>query len=71
MRRRRGMRRFEGCRFPGERNPRAVLTWARVRVLRDAYARGWSITALAEQFNLKRETVRDVVRDKTWYEGDR
>lgn len=53
-------------RFYGEANPRAKLTWPLVAVLRQGYAAGHTITALAALFSMPRSTVKDVGLFNTW-----
>jgi len=57
-------------RFHGEQHPRARLSWAVVGVMRQARLDGWTVSAIARQFGVVRETVRDVVLMNTWTARD-
>lgn len=53
--------------FPGESNPRAVLTWAKVREIRALYAAGGhSQQSLAEQFGVKQVAISRIIRNVSW-----
>lgn len=45
---------------------RAKLTSAQVRLMREAHANGWSLTAIAGQFGVAVPTVHNVIHRVTW-----
>ena len=62
-----------GPRLPenrGERNPRARLTWARVREMRREHAAGQSLALLASAYGTTPQNVWYVVTGATWREGN-
>jgi hypothetical protein len=56
------------CGFPGEKNPRAKLTWELVRAIRCGKWRGDSHQAVAEKLGVAQTTISAIMRDRTWKE---
>ncbi len=55
----------------GELQSRAILKWETVRRIRAGYSGKWGeITALARQHGVKKETMRELIRGRTWKERD-
>lgn len=50
----------------GENNGRAVLTWATVRKIREAYAAGIEHKSLAEQYGVGKSQIGRVCRNEEW-----
>ena len=60
----------DGCN-EGERNPRAKMTWHKVRELRSRYASGRELlTNLAREYGIAFSTADKIVRHETWKEQD-
>jgi hypothetical protein len=69
-----------GCRFPGEHNSSAMLTWSQVAEIRRRYQgrqpagrprRGasrpaGSLEALAREFGVSRNTIANIVKGRRW-----
>lgn len=52
----------------GENNGRAKLNWARVREIRNSFKLGISSEQLSIDYNVARNTIYDVVRNRHWIE---
>jgi DNA-binding transcriptional regulator YiaG len=51
---------------PGERNPNASLTEAKVLQIRQMRKDGWKYSELAKYFGINKDTVRKIVKGKRW-----
>lgn len=60
--------RGERCAHPhhGEQNGRAILTWERVRMIRDEYVAGVGCAALMARHRLPRSTVNEIISGRHW-----
>lgn len=63
-----GMYTCPEARMPGEKNPRAKLTWEQVRQIRKLRARGRQQKDLAKQFGVAPMTVSHIISNKSWKE---
>jgi len=55
----------------GEKHPAAILTWEKVREIRQKYLTGsYSYNTLAKEYDVEKHVVGFVVTNKTWKEKD-
>lgn len=63
------IKRFEGQKL--ENHPNAKLTWDIVRNIRKEKLKGFSLSLLAEKYNVKRAAIWKVVKNYSWIEKGR
>jgi hypothetical protein len=55
-----------GRSLKGSKNPRATLTWTKVRKIRELRLKGWKLKRLAEKYSVHVATISLICVGKTW-----